>query len=108
MDDSARITATKDAIDQLKDALSAAVSSARDRGASWDGVAEALGVARQSAWRRFKDERRMKAGQRRCSFCGRRQKHVAHLVAAPTGACICDECLDVAVSMVDADRRSRK
>lgn len=99
-----RIAATQRAIDQLEDALAVAVADARASGATWDDVASALGVARQSAWRRFKEERRMRRSPRRCSFCGEKQADVRHLVLAPTGVCICDACVDLAHAMVAAER----
>lgn len=104
MGEAAKIHATQSAIEQLEAGLTVAVADARGKGATWDEVASALGVARQSAWRRFKEDKVMKKRQRRCSFCGDRQKDVRHLVLAPTGACICDECLDLAQSMVETER----
>ena len=101
MTHSERIATTRRAIEQLEDTLSEAVAEARAAGATWDEVAASLGVARQSAWRRFKEERGVKQ-RKRCSFCGARQKDVSHLVVAPTGASICNACLDVAQSMVTA------
>jgi len=104
MSDAERIAATSRAIDELQGALAEAVSAARSNGATWDEVASALGVARQSAWRRFKEDRRMTHKHRRCSFCGLPRKEVNHLVAAPTGASICDQCLDLAHSMLTETR----
>lgn len=31
---------------------------------------------------------------RRCSFCGRSEKQVMFLIPSPTGACICDSCIE--------------
>ena len=100
MDGSTKIRTTQAAISQLQQTLADAVADARQDGTTWDEIASALGVARQSAWRRFKEDRRMKGKQKRCSFCGEKQKDVGHLVVAPTGACICDECLNLAQAMV--------
>jgi hypothetical protein len=107
MSDRERIGATQAAIDQLEATLASAVGEARANGATWEDVAGALGVARQSAWRRFREVGRVRKLQRRCSFCGLRQKRVRHLVVAPTGACICDECLDLASAMVGEERARR-
>src|SRR6267143_4861972 len=43
-------------IRKLDNALRDAVASARSRGHSWEEIAEALGVTRQSAWERFQKE----------------------------------------------------
>lgn len=107
MDGSTKIEATQAAIAQLQQTLSDAVADARREGTTWDEIALALGVARQSAWRRFKEERQMKIKQKRCSFCGDKQKNVAHLVVAPTGASICGECLDLAQTMVTTEKKGR-
>jgi ClpX C4-type zinc finger protein len=100
---SERITAAQSAVLQIEEALADAVAFARSGGATWDEIAAALGIARQSAWRRFKEGRRMKRRQRRCSFCGLHQKDTKHLVAAPTGAAICEECVRLSASMIDAE-----
>jgi hypothetical protein len=42
---------------QIDDHLHLWVQRARDRGASWSRVGEALGISRQSAWERFSQER---------------------------------------------------
>src|SRR4051794_29561185 len=101
LSDADRIRATSQAIEQLESTLATAVAGARANGATWDDVAAALGVARQSAWRRFKEERKMARTHARCSFCGTARKDAAHLVAAPTGASICDACLDLAHRMLE-------
>jgi hypothetical protein len=51
------VTATLPRVDQL---LRESVAKARAQGRSWQEIAEALGVSRQSAWERFKqvDEER--------------------------------------------------
>jgi uncharacterized NAD(P)/FAD-binding protein YdhS len=41
---------------KLDNALRDAVASARSRGHSWEEIADALGVSRQSAWERFQKE----------------------------------------------------
>jgi hypothetical protein len=41
---------------KLDRALRDAVIAARGRGNSWEEIGEALGVSRQSAWERFKDD----------------------------------------------------
>lgn len=96
-----RVAATQQAIAQLEQSLAGAVDAARDNGVTWEQVAAALGVARQSAWRRFRKDSRMLKRQKRCSFCGATQRRVRHLVLAPTGACICGECLEFAQEMVN-------
>lgn len=39
----------------------------------------------------------------RCSFCGRSQEQVKKLFSGPKGACICDECVEVCVEMLEQD-----
>ena len=39
----------------------------------------------------------------RCSFCGRSQEQVRKLFSGPKGACICDECVEVCVEMLEQD-----
>ena len=41
-----------------------------------------------------------------CSFCGRSQSQVRKLVAGP-GVYICDECVDLAHSIVEEERHRR-
>lgn len=36
-----------------------------------------------------------------CSFCGKSEDQVKKLLAGPSGVCICDECVDVCVSIID-------
>ncbi|MBE6624250.1 MAG: ATP-dependent Clp protease ATP-binding subunit ClpX [Ruminococcaceae bacterium] len=36
-----------------------------------------------------------------CSFCGRSEKEVGLLIPSPTGACICDECIDACSMIID-------
>lgn len=38
---------------------------------------------------------------KRCSFCGRTEKHVELLIPSPTGACICNECIDACSNIID-------
>lgn len=40
-------------IDFLEDALHKVVTTAQERGHSWSEIGEALGITKQSAWRRF-------------------------------------------------------
>ncbi len=40
----------------------------------------------------------------RCSFCGRFQNQVRKLIAGPGGVYICDNCIEVAHSLLQADR----
>ena len=40
-------------------------------------------------------------GERRCSFCGRSEKNVAFLIPAPTGICICDNCIDACNEIIE-------
>lgn len=103
MPEDQRIDTTSSVIDQLEASLAEAVAEARAAGATWADVAGALGVTRQSAWRRFK-EVRVKPVQKRCSFCGEPQNKVKQLVCAPTGAAICDQCLDLAYSLLPTRR----
>ncbi|MBQ8873387.1 MAG: ATP-dependent Clp protease ATP-binding subunit ClpX [Clostridia bacterium] len=36
-----------------------------------------------------------------CSFCGKSEEQVGKLLAAPTGACICNECIQLCSSILD-------
>lgn len=36
----------------------------------------------------------------KCSFCGKSRREVKRLVAAETGACICDECFDLCATLM--------
>ncbi|MEE1026038.1 MAG: ClpX C4-type zinc finger protein, partial [Acutalibacteraceae bacterium] len=38
-----------------------------------------------------------------CSFCGKTQDEVVQLIAGP-GVYICDQCVEVCYSLIDADR----
>ncbi len=38
---------------------------------------------------------------KRCSFCGRSEKDVELLIPSPSGACICDECIDACSMIID-------
>ncbi|MBO5790270.1 MAG: ATP-dependent Clp protease ATP-binding subunit ClpX, partial [Clostridia bacterium] len=40
-------------------------------------------------------------GERRCSFCGRSEKNVAFLIPAPTGICICDNCIEACNEIIE-------
>ncbi len=42
--------------------------------------------------------------QVKCAFCGRGQAQVRKLIAGPGGIFICDQCVDVAHSIIEADR----
>lgn len=112
LDEERLVAATAQSIHQLEASLRKSVAKARHVGLPWEQVASALGTARQSAWRRFKEESvtvktKKKKTLRICSFCGEPQNKVKHLVAAPTGASICGECLDLASKMLQ-DARSKK
>ena len=39
----------------------------------------------------------------RCSFCGKTQDQVRKLIAGPSGAYICDECVDVCAEIIDEE-----
>ena len=38
-----------------------------------------------------------------CSFCGKNQDEVMQLIAGPAGVFICDQCVDVCYSLIDAE-----
>ena len=40
---------------------------------------------------------------RRCSFCGRTEHQVDFLIPSPTGACICDQCIEVCADIIDEE-----
>ena len=40
---------------------------------------------------------------RRCSFCGRTEHQVEFLIPSPTGACICDECIEICADIIDEE-----
>lgn len=37
---------------------------------------------------------------KRCSFCGRSERQVAYLIPSPTGACICDNCVELCADLI--------
>ncbi len=39
----------------------------------------------------------------RCSFCGRPQQQVRKLIAGPSGAFICDECVDICAEIIEEE-----
>lgn len=39
-----------------------------------------------------------------CDFCGKRRSLVRALVSAPNRACICDECVELAVEIIAAEQ----
>ena len=39
----------------------------------------------------------------RCSFCGRPQEQVRKLIAGPSGAFICDECVDICAEIIEEE-----
>ena len=39
----------------------------------------------------------------RCSFCGKTQDQVGRLISGPNGAFICDECVDLCTSIIEAE-----
>jgi ATP-dependent Clp protease ATP-binding subunit ClpX len=39
----------------------------------------------------------------RCSFCGREQEHVSHLIEGPGAIYICDECVELCRQILDGD-----
>ena len=41
--------------------------------------------------------------QPRCSFCGRTEDQVLFLIPSPTGACICDGCIDACNELIYAE-----
>jgi len=43
----------RETLDNAQTAISALVAEARAQGASWQGIGDALGITRQSAWERF-------------------------------------------------------
>ena len=42
----------------------------------------------------------------RCSFCRKPQNEVGRLIAGPPGVYICDECVDLCVSVLENDMES--
>ncbi len=51
----AALPASACAVDAMEDKLRQHVALLRERGVSWERIATALGVSRQSAWQRFSD-----------------------------------------------------
>lgn len=43
-----------------------------------------------------------------CSFCGKSEDQVGKLLAAPTGACICNECIELCWSILDCPTTSKQ
>ena len=46
-------------------------------------------------------------GPRRCSFCGRSENQVTFLIPSPTGAYICDNCVDACNAIIDEATEDR-
>lgn len=42
-------------------------------------------------------------GKIRCSFCGKTQEQVHRLISGPSGAFICDECVDICAEIIDEE-----
>lgn len=38
-----------------------------------------------------------------CNFCGKSQQSVKRVMSGPNGACICDECVRLAVEVLEVD-----
>ena len=76
---------------QLEDLRIDCVRRARDGGASWEAIAEVLGVSRQSAWQLYTTRFRIELDQR----------------TSKNSALSEDEAIDLAVSEVKSVRRSR-
>ncbi|MBQ8287903.1 MAG: ATP-dependent Clp protease ATP-binding subunit ClpX [Clostridia bacterium] len=49
------------------------------------------------------DNRQTNDKLRRCSFCGRTERQVDFLIPSPTGACICDECIEICADIIDEE-----
>ncbi len=49
------------------------------------------------------DNRQSNDKLRRCSFCGRTERQVDFLIPSPTGACICDVCIEVCADIIDEE-----
>ena len=49
------------------------------------------------------DNRQTNDKIRRCSFCGRTERQVEFLIPSPTGACICDVCIEVCADIIDEE-----
>ena len=48
------LTAMADASCELADLMAETVCTARDKGASWQAIGDALGVTKQSAWEKYR------------------------------------------------------
>lgn len=46
-------------------------------------------------------QRLIKSNVLNCSFCGKSQKQVRKLIAAPSNICICDECIYLSVEIIE-------
>ena len=44
----------------------------------------------------------------RCSFCGREQEQVSHLIEGPGAIYICDECVDLCRQILDGEHHRCK
>ena len=44
----------------------------------------------------------------RCSFCGKTDGQVRKLIAGPSGAYICDECVDICAEIIEEELKGRK
>jgi ATP-dependent Clp protease ATP-binding subunit ClpX len=40
-----------------------------------------------------------------CSFCGKSQDQVSHLIAGPSGLTICDECIRLCLEIIETEVR---
>jgi ATP-dependent Clp protease ATP-binding subunit ClpX len=49
------------------------------------------------------DNRQTNDKIRRCSFCGRTERQVDFLIPSPSGACICDVCVEVCADIIDEE-----
>ena len=49
----ASLRRARETLDNTQTAISALVAEARTQGATWQGIGDALGITRQSAWERF-------------------------------------------------------
>ncbi len=49
------------------------------------------------------DKQQPKDRVRRCSFCGRSEHQVEFLIPSPTGACICDECIEICADIIEQE-----
>ena len=44
----------------------------------------------------------------RCSFCGKQQDQVEHLIAGPNGVYICDQCVELCQKIIQEEREQRQ